>query len=98
MEQTNGVVIKQTLNGSEYTLPELPHFIVDGYCAETNTIYEFFGCYWNSCACWTFREVITANGDNLAARYEQTMARLEEITRSRNEGKFSSNVNLTMLE
>ena len=31
-------------NGREYRLPELPNFSVDGYCTETNTIYEFFGC------------------------------------------------------
>jgi len=63
-------------------LTELPHFSVDGYCAETNTLYESFGCYWDSCACQPFRDVITTNGDTLAARYEQTMARLEKITRA----------------
>ena len=29
--------------------------------------------------CQPFRDVITTNGDTLAARYEQTMARLEQI-------------------
>jgi hypothetical protein len=38
MEQTDGVVIKHARNGREYRLPELPHFSVDGYCAETNTV------------------------------------------------------------
>jgi hypothetical protein len=44
MEQTYGLTIKHARNGREYRLPELPHFSVDGYCVETNTIYEIFGC------------------------------------------------------
>ena len=49
MKQTDGVVIKHARSGREYRLPELPHYSVDGYCAETNTIYEFFGCHWKGC-------------------------------------------------
>jgi hypothetical protein len=82
MEQTDGVTINHARNGREYRIPELPHFSVDGYCAETNTIYEFFGCYWHGCTSQTFRDVITTNGDILAARYEQTIARLEQISRA----------------
>jgi hypothetical protein len=75
MEQTDGVAIKHARNGREYKLPDLPHFSVDGYCAITNTVYEFFGCYFHGCSCQPFRDVITTNGDTLAARYERTMAR-----------------------
>jgi len=82
MEQTDGVAIKHARNGREYRLRELPHFSVDGYCAETNTVYEFFGCYFHGCTCQPFRDVITTNGYTLAARYEQTMARLDQITRA----------------
>jgi hypothetical protein len=82
MEQTDGVSIKNARNGREYGLLELPHFSVDGYCAETNTVYKFFGCYFHGCTCQPFRDVITTNGDTLAARYEQTMLRLEQITRA----------------
>jgi len=42
MEETNGVVIKHASKGRDYRPPELPHFSVDCYCAETNKIYEFF--------------------------------------------------------
>ena len=45
-------------------------------------VYEFFGCYFHGCACQPFRDVITRNGDTLAARYERTMARLEQRTRA----------------
>ena len=34
-------------NGREYRVPELPNFIMDGYCPENNTIYEFFACFWH---------------------------------------------------
>ena len=77
MDQTDGLVIKHACNEREYRLPELPHFSVDGYCTETNKVNDFFGCSWNGCPCQTFRDVITTNGDTLAARYEQTMARFE---------------------
>jgi G:T-mismatch repair DNA endonuclease (very short patch repair protein) len=82
MEQTLVVVIKHARNGREYRLPQLPHFSVDRYCTETNTTNEFFGCYWQGCACQSFFDVITTNGDSLVASFEQTMARLEEVTRA----------------
>ena len=42
----------------------------------------FFVCYFHGCTCQPFRDVITTNGDTLASRYEQTMARLEQTTRA----------------
>jgi hypothetical protein len=45
--------------------------------------YVFFGCYFHGCCCRPFRYVITTNGDTLAARYEQTVARLEQKHRAR---------------
>jgi hypothetical protein len=45
MEQTDGVAIKHARNRREYRLREWAHFSVDGYCAETNTVYEFFECF-----------------------------------------------------
>ena len=54
MKQTNGVAIKYARNGREYRLPEFPHFSVDGYCAETNTVYAFFGCHLHGCRCQLF--------------------------------------------
>ena len=82
MEQTDGVAVKHALNGREYRLSELAHLSVDGYCAETITVYEFFGCYFHGCTCQPFRDVITTNGDTIAARYDRTMARLEQIIRA----------------
>jgi G:T-mismatch repair DNA endonuclease (very short patch repair protein) len=60
----------------------LPHYSVDGYFAETRTVYEFLGCYYHGCTCQPFRDVKTLNEDTLAERYEQTLSRIEQIKRA----------------
>jgi len=79
MEKTDGVRI---MHVRENKVPEFPQFSVDGYCPETRTIYELFGCYFQGHTCQPFCEIITTSGDTLAERYERTMSRLEQITRS----------------
>jgi len=44
MVQADGCQI-HARNGRKYRPPELPHYSVDNYCAETRTVYEFLGCY-----------------------------------------------------
>jgi len=34
-------------DGSEYSLPEVPHFIVDGFCPQTRNVYDFIGCFYH---------------------------------------------------
>ena len=73
--------IRHGRNGKEYRLPELPHYSVDGYCADTKTVYEFMGCFWHGHTCLSFRDVPICNSEEtLADRYEKTMSRLERIT------------------
>jgi len=57
-EKTDRVDIKHERNGCEYRLPELPHFSVDDYCADTNTFHEYYGCHWHGHAFQPFRDVI----------------------------------------
>jgi len=57
----------------------------------------FVGCHWHGCPCQSFRDVITTNEDTLAARYEQTMARLEQITRAGYLDKVKWECDLTMV-
>jgi len=45
MEETEGVKIMHCRNGREYRPPELCRLSVDGYCPDTNTVYELFGCF-----------------------------------------------------
>jgi len=81
MEEEDNCKILHARNGREIILPELPHFSVDGYCAERRTIHEFMGCFFHGCVkCQTFRDLKTLGDDTLAERYERTMAKLELIT------------------
>ena len=45
IEQLDGCRIMHGRNGREYRLPALRHLSVVGFCKETNTVYEFCGCY-----------------------------------------------------
>jgi G:T-mismatch repair DNA endonuclease (very short patch repair protein) len=86
-EQTDGCRIQHGRNGCEYRLHELPNLSVDGFCAETKTVYEFKGCYWHGHSCQPFRDVPTLAGDKLAERYEKTMTRLAQITQAGYQGE-----------
>ena len=47
---SNGVNIKHALNGGEKKLTiDDKTYKVDGFCEETNTVYEFYGCFWHGC-------------------------------------------------
>jgi hypothetical protein len=42
------IVIKHAENGGEYAIRYRSNtYFADGYCAETNTVYEFHGSYWH---------------------------------------------------
>ncbi len=41
-----GIYIQYALNDGEYQIPGT-RYKADGYCSETNTIYEFHGDYWH---------------------------------------------------
>jgi len=53
---------------------------VDGYCVESNKDYEYLGCQWHGHTNQSISDNTNTNGDTLAARYEQTTSRLEQIT------------------
>lgn len=44
--EEEGIFIQHALNGGEYRIPG-SRYRADGYCAATNTIYEFHGDYWH---------------------------------------------------
>ena len=79
MEQEDGCQIRHARNGREFRPSELPHYSVDGYCAETRTVYEFLGCYYHGCTCQPVRDVKTLGRETLAERNEQTLSRIELI-------------------
>lgn len=42
---TDKIFIQHATNGGEYNIPSIGK--VDGYCKETNTVYEYHGDYWH---------------------------------------------------
>ena len=82
-EKTDGCTIMHARNGRKYSSPELSRTRLEGFCAETRTVYKFFGCLFHGHTCLPFRDVTTLGGDNLAERYVQTMAILRQITSAR---------------
>jgi hypothetical protein len=46
-EQTDGCHIQYARNGLKYILPELAQYSADGYCAETQNVYKYLGCYYH---------------------------------------------------
>ena len=49
--KTHHVFIQHAHNQGEYRITiEGKSFPVDGFCEETNTIYQFHGCFWHGCA------------------------------------------------
>ena len=65
-EQLDGCRIMHGRNGRGYRFPALPRLSMDGFCRETNTVYEFCGCYWHRHSCLPYRNVTTGAGDTLA--------------------------------
>ena len=56
IEDTLGISIQHAENGGEYKIPN-SKFSADGYHEETNTIYEYHGCFWHGCpSCYPNRE------------------------------------------
>lgn len=51
--------IQHAKNTGEYKIPGT-NWYADGYCAATNTIYEFHGCFWHGCPKHFARESINA--------------------------------------
>jgi len=81
-EQTDGCTIRNARNGREYRPPERSCLSVDGFCAETGTVYEFFGYLYHGHTCLPYRDVPNLGGDTPAQQYEKTMAKLQRITGS----------------
>jgi len=70
----------ETVENSDF--PELPRYGVHGYCSETRTVIQFWGCFYHGHSCQPFRDLTTMSDDTLAERYERTMLRIEQITKA----------------
>ena len=66
--------------GSEIHLPGVPNVKVDGYCEETNEVFENMGRFWHGCSCMSNRyKPIGNTEETLLSQYVETQARLKKI-------------------
>ena len=64
-------------NGREVYLAGVRNVKVDGYCEDTNEVFEYLFCFWNGSLCMTNRhKIIRKSDETLQNRYEETIARL----------------------
>jgi len=55
---------------------------VDGFCRNTNNVYEFQGCIWHGHRCWMTKKyngVNPVNGKSLDDLYQRTQDKIEYI-------------------
>lgn len=77
---TQNIFIQHALNAGE---KRIGRYRVDGFCEETNTIYEFLGCFYHGCpTCYPNNDVMSAkSGETAQVLHKKTMARLKELQR-----------------
>ena len=65
-----GCTIRHQANGREKRIGKL---LVDGWCAETRTAYQFHGCFWHGCPkCYEQNETNSVNGKTMAELLKKT--------------------------
>ena len=65
-----GCTIRHQANGREKRIGKL---LVDGWCAETRTVYQFHGCFWHGCPkCFDQNETNSVNDKTMAALLKKT--------------------------
>ena len=65
-----GCTIRHQANGREKRIGKL---LVDSWCAETRTAYQFHGCFWHGCPkCYEQNETNSVNGKTMAALLKNT--------------------------
>lgn len=78
MEQEHNIQIQHAGNSQEKRLKE--GMLVDGFHEPSNTVFEFFGCYFHGHEkCYPFAQTIDQPGGELFKRREQTEAKCRRI-------------------
>lgn len=73
----NPNLMQHALNGGEKII--LGHK-VDGYCKETNTVYQFHGCFWHGCPkCFDPNRINNKNQKEMKDLYIKTQERNDKI-------------------
>jgi G:T-mismatch repair DNA endonuclease (very short patch repair protein) len=77
IERTKNIIY--ACNGREVHLAGVPNVKVDGYCEDTNEVFEYLGCFWHGCLCMPNRHKSIGNNDKTLQNYEKTVARFQKI-------------------
>lgn len=78
IQLNKNINIQHALNGGEFTIPNT-RFKADGYCEETNTIYEFHGDYWHGNPNRYNPDDETYFGKSFGELYQKTIEREQMI-------------------
>ena len=78
---SNGNSIKHALNGGEKELAiGNKTYKVDGFCEETNTVYEFYGCFWHGCPnCYKPNIINSKNQKDMGTLNDLTVEKRDTI-------------------
>ena len=75
----NNITIQHAENSNEYQIPKT-RFRADGYCKETNTIYEFHGDYWHgNPKIYNHNEINAVTKKSFGEMYQTTLNREKQI-------------------
>ena len=81
-QKGNPIHIQHALNGGEYHVPGTA-YRADGFCKETNTIFEFYGCLYHGCPeCYVDRDIQhPRTKDPVSVLYVKTAKREQVLKR-----------------
>ena len=81
ISKTKNLNIQHALNGGEKKLTiDGKTYKVDGFCKETNTVYEFYGCFWHGCQnCCKPNIINSKNQMYMGTLKDQTIEKRENI-------------------
>jgi hypothetical protein len=73
------ISIQHALNGGEFLIPTT-RYRADGYCKDTNTIYEFHGDFWHGNPnIYSSDTIHPVKGKSMGVLYQQTIRREQQI-------------------
>lgn len=79
ISKIKGIQIQHAMNESEYTIP-FTNLKADGFCKETNTIYEFHGDFWHgNPKLYNSQDINPVNKKTFGELYQQTITRESQI-------------------
>ena len=112
---SNGANIQHALNGGEKALTIGDKtYKVDGFCEETNTVYEFYGCFWHGCPnCYKPNIINSKSQRDMGTLNDQTIGKRDtiknagynhvstyecQLTKNKNFQKFAMNFTQEIVE